>query len=107
MSTELGNFYFCRHPDFLAGNAKRPSGFFGVKVNTGVVEYFENNSQPLDDRLTVRIHRRNNTISKRGYRYINKDVFIKQFPKAVADRKFIFKLTQKQLGNLPLNFDET
>lgn len=105
VSTELGNFYFCRHPEFLPGKTKVASGFFGVNVNTGVVEYFENNSQPLDDRLTVRIHRKNNTTSKRGFRYINKDVFIKQFPEAVPERKFIFKLTQKQLDNLPLNED--
>ena len=68
--TKLGNFYFCRHPEFLPGKTKVASGFFGVNVNTAVVEYFENNSQPLDDRLTVRIHRKNNTISKRGFRYI-------------------------------------
>ena len=80
----------------------------GVNVNTGVVEYYENNYQPLDDRLTVRIHRKNNTMApRRGHWYINKDVFIKQFPNAVAERKFIFKLTQEQLINLPVNFDET
>lgn len=37
VSTELGSFYFCRHPDFLPGNAKTSSGFFGVNVNTGDV----------------------------------------------------------------------
>lgn len=64
VSTELGNFYFCRHPDFLPGMSKSASGFFGVNINTGVAEYFENNSQPLDNRLTVRNHRNNNTVSK-------------------------------------------
>lgn len=46
ISTELGNFYFCRHPEFLLGMSKAASGFFAVNINTGVAEYFENNSQP-------------------------------------------------------------
>lgn len=106
VSTELGNFYFCRHPEFLPGKTQAASGFFGVNVNTGVAEYFENNSQPLDDRLTVRIHRKNNTISKRGFRYINKDVFIKQYPDAKSERFSTYKLTQEQLGNLPFNQED-
>ena len=106
VSTELGNFYFCRHPEFLPGKTQAASGFFGVNVNTGVAEYFENNSQPLDDRLTVRIHRKNNTISKRGFRYINKDVFIKQYPDAKSEGKSTYKLTQEQLGNLPFNQED-
>lgn len=85
VSTELGDFYLCRHPDYLPGMSKSASGFFAVNIKTGVAEYFENNSQPLDNRLTVRNHRNNNTISKRGFRYINKDVFIKHFPKAISE----------------------
>ncbi|MEO0329119.1 MAG: hypothetical protein AAF217_11055 [Pseudomonadota bacterium] len=86
---------------------KVASGFFGVNTKTGHVEYFENNSQPLDDRLTVRTHRNKNTISKRGFRYIDKDVFIKHFPEAVAERGFTFNLTTEQLKNLPKNDDLT
>lgn len=66
IATELGNFYFCRHPYFfLPYMSKIASGFFGVNIKTGLVEYFENNSpakQPVDDRFTVRTHRKNNTI---------------------------------------------
>lgn len=122
VSTELGDFYLCRHPDYLPGMSKSASGFFAVNIKTGVAEYFENNSQPLDNRLTVRNHRNNNTISKRGFRYINKDVFIKHFPKAISELGSplreeptpppsrgglgsIYNLTQEQLDNLPLNDD--
>lgn len=28
ISTELGNFYFCKHPDYLPGLTKKASGFF-------------------------------------------------------------------------------
>ena len=27
ISTELGNFYFCKHPDYLPGLTKKASGF--------------------------------------------------------------------------------
>lgn len=108
VSTELGNFYFCRHPDFLPGKTKIASAFFGVNVNTGVVEeYFENNSQPLDDRLTVRIHRKNNTICLLKEVFENtliKMYFLNNFLMLFLS-KFTYKLTQEQLGNLPLNKD--
>lgn len=103
--TELGNFYLCRHPDFLPGMSKAASGLFAVNINTGIAEYFENNSQLLDDRLTVRNHRKNNTVSKRGFRYINKDVFINNFPNAIPELGFTYNLTREQLDNLPLNDD--
>lgn len=101
--TELGNFYLCRHPKYLPGLNKAASGFFAINMNTGVAEYFENNSQPLDDRLTVRNHRKNNTVSKRGFRYINKDVFIKHFSNAKPELGSIYNLNKEQLNNLPLN----
>ena len=103
--TELGNFYFCRHPEFLPGMSKAASGLFAVNMNTGIAEYFENNSQLLDDRLTVRNHRKNNTVSKRGFRYINKDVFINNFPNAIPELGSTYNLTREQLDNLPLNDD--
>jgi hypothetical protein len=82
---------------------KTASGFFGINTKTGIAEYFENNSQPLDDRLTVRNHRNNNTVSKRGFRYIDKDVFIKQFPDSIPKKGFIYILDKDQLENLPYN----
>lgn len=103
ISTELGRFYFCRHPDYLPNLTKTASGFFGVNLNTGVVVYFENNSQPLDDRLTVRRHRKNNTVSKRGFRYIDKDVFLKNFPEATVKKGSTYVLDKWQLENLPCN----
>lgn len=86
ITTELGIFYFCRHPDYLPNLTKPASGFFGINLNTGVAEYFENNSQHLDDRLTVRTHRKKNTVSKRSFRYIDKDVFIKNFTEAIPKK---------------------
>lgn len=103
ISTELGCFYFCIHPEFLPNMSKPASGFFGVNTKTGLVVYFENNSQPVETRLTVRTHRKNNTVSKRGFRYINKEVFVKHFPEAIPVKGSTFILTPEQLDNLPIN----
>lgn len=53
INTELGNFYFCKHPDYLPGLTKKASGFFAVNTLTGVAKYFSNNSQ-AGNRGTVR-----------------------------------------------------
>lgn len=39
ISTELGNFYFCKHPDYLPGLTKKASGFFAVDTLTGLAKY--------------------------------------------------------------------
>lgn len=38
--TELGNFYYCRYPDFLAGLAKVAEGLFAINVFTGLCVYY-------------------------------------------------------------------
>jgi hypothetical protein len=53
ISTELGNFYVCKHPDYLPGLTVKASGLFAVNILTGLAEYFENNSQ-AGNRGTVR-----------------------------------------------------
>ena len=79
INTELGNFYFCKHPDYLPGLTKKAaSGFFAVNTLTGVAKYFSNNSQ-AGNRGTVRRNRNNNTITKDGLKYINEDIFIDHF----------------------------
>lgn len=39
ISTELGNYYFCKHPDYLAGGTIKASGFFAVNTLTGLAKY--------------------------------------------------------------------
>ena len=65
ISTELGKFYFCKHPDYLSGLTKKALGLFAVDTFTGLAKYFANNSQ-AGDRGTVRRNRNNNTITKNG-----------------------------------------
>ena len=102
ISTELGKFYFCKHPDYLPGKTVKASGFFAVNTLTGLAEYFENNSQ-AGNRGTVRRNRNNNTITKDGIKYINEDIFIAHFSDAVMKKGSIYKLNKQQLTNLPDN----
>lgn len=57
-ATELGDFYFCRHPEHCL--TKSASGLFAVDIITGLAKYYSNNSQ-AGNRGTVRRHRENNT----------------------------------------------
>ena len=102
ISTELGNFYICKHPDYLPGLTKQASGLFAVNTLTGLAEYFANNSQ-AGDRGTVRRNRNNNTITKGGIKYINEDIFRDHFPEAVNKVGATFLLNKEQLANLPDN----
>lgn len=102
ISTELGNFYVCRHPDYLPGLTKKALGLFAVNTLTGLTQYFANNSQ-AGNRGTVRRNRNNNTITKDGIKYINEDIFIEFFPEAFIKVGATFKLNKEQLANLPDN----
>lgn len=102
ISTELGNFYICKHPDYLPGLTKQASGLFAVNTLTGLAEYFANNSQ-AGDRGIVRRNRNNNTITKGGIKYINEDIFRDHFPEAVNKVGATFLLNKEQLANLPDN----
>lgn len=102
ISTDLGNFYFCKHPDYLPGLTKKASGFFAVNTFTGSAKYFLKNTQ-AGDRGTVRRNRNNNTITKDGIKYINKDIFLDHYRQAVAKQGATFQLNQEQLANLPDN----
>lgn len=102
ISTELGNFYFCKHPEFLPGLTIKASGSFAVNTFTGLAKYFANNSQ-AGNRGTVRRNRNNNTLTKDGIKYINEDIFIKHYPEAVIKEGAVFKLNKQQLANLPDN----
>lgn len=102
ISTELGYFYLCKHPDYLPGLTKKASGFFSVDTLTGLAKYFSNNSQ-AGNRGTVRRNRNSNTITKDGNKYINEDIFIDHFPGAVIKQGATFQLNKEQLANLPDN----
>jgi len=102
ISTELGYFYFCKHPEYLPGLTKKASGFFAVNTLTGLANYFANNSQ-AGDRGTVRRNRNNNTITRNGIKYINEDIFIDHFSGALSKQGAIFQLNKQQLVNLPDN----
>lgn len=100
--TELGYFYFARHPEYLPNLAKKASGFFAVNTKNGMVQYYSNNTQ-AGNRGTVRRHRENNTVSKGGIRYINQDIFIQFYTEAIAKEGFICQLNLEQIRNLPNN----
>lgn len=102
VKTELGNFYICKHPDYLPGLTKKASGLFAVDIYTGLAVYYSNNSK-AGDRGTVRRNRNNNTVTKNGLRYINEDIFIVNYPDAETKVNATYKLNKKQLANLPNN----
>lgn len=43
--TELGCFYFCRHPDHLAGLAKVAEALFAIDTVTGLCTLYPNITQ--------------------------------------------------------------
>jgi hypothetical protein len=45
----------------------------------------------------------NNTISKDGIRYIDEDIFIKHYPKAIAKEGLSYDLNMEEIKNLPEN----
>jgi hypothetical protein len=102
IKTEKGNFYFCKHPDYLPGLATTASGFFAVNTLTGLATYYENNYQ-AGNRGTVIRNRVNNTFTKTGLRYIDMDVFIKYYPDALAEKHSTYMLTPEQVKSLPNN----
>lgn len=103
----MGNFYFCKHPDYSPGLAVKASGLFAVNTLTGLATYYSNNSQ-AGNRGTVRRNRNNNTITKDGIKYINEDIFVasKHTLAARLSLKQVptwSQLNKKQLANLPDN----
>lgn len=100
--TEVGRFYFARHPDYLPNLAKIATGFFAVNTLTGLAQYYTNNSK-AGNRGTVRRHRDNNTVTRDGIRYINEDVFISNYPGAIPKEGSSFQLDKQEVRNLPNN----
>lgn len=80
--TELGSFYFCRHPDHLVGMAKSAEAIFVVNVVTGLCTLYKSiKAISATNRTAIRNHLNNGTVHD-SYRYVYKSVFIQHFPEA-------------------------
>ena len=56
-STELGNFYFCRHPNYLSGLSKIAESLYAINTPTGLCEHYSNISQVSPtNRTAIRRH---------------------------------------------------
>jgi hypothetical protein len=92
--TELGNFYFCRHPHFLAGLAKTAEAIFVINIITGLCTLYPNITQVSHtNRTSIRTHLNKGTLHNKIFKYIYQSEFIKYFPEA----KEGFTLTKQQL----------
>jgi hypothetical protein len=97
--TELGNFYFCRHPEYLAGLAKVAEALFAINVITGLCTLYPNIKQASPtNRTNIRNHLTNGTLHNKTMRYIYQSEFVKHFPEAVGATNF--KLTKEQINIL-------
>jgi hypothetical protein len=67
-----------------------------------VAIYYLNNSQ-AGNRGTIISNRVNNAVTKSGLRFIDKDIFLKHYPNAVAEKDSTYNLTPEQLKSLPYN----
>lgn len=98
-STEIGNFYFCRHPDYLTGNAKVAKPIYVCDIFTGYCTYYCNISQiSSTNRTGIRMHIANKSIHKQTLRYIYASEFWKHFPENVENKQVT--LTKEQLKKL-------
>lgn len=103
--TELGHFYFCRHPDFLAGGAKVAEAIFVVNVTTGLCALYNGiKSISATNRTSIRNHFYNGTLHNGAIKYIYQSEFVKLFPQAAGLDKLILNKQQLKLvkSNTPL-----
>ena len=97
--TELGIFYFCRHPDFLAGLAKSIEAIFVVNVITGVCTLYNSiKAISPSNRTSIRNHLYGNRVHNGIYRYIYASQFVKHFNKAKDSKEYT--LTKKEVESL-------
>lgn len=79
-STEMGTFYFCRHPLHLAGLAKVAEAIFVINVLTGVCVLHANiKSIDPKNRTQIRHHLNRGTLHKGQIKYIYKDHMLEHF----------------------------
>ncbi len=102
-STDLGNFYFARHPDYLPNMAKSATSLYRVDVDTGLATWFANNSQvDSHDRLTVRKCLANLTLTRSGCMFVSAQAFTELFSDALDQPGSTYNLSLAQLATLPL-----
>lgn len=95
-TTELGTFFFCRHPDHLAGFAKVAEALFVVNMVTGACNWFANLSQvSKSNRGGIRRFLIEGTLHNNTTRYILASDLIRHIPE-VNDKKPMI-LTKQQL----------
>lgn len=95
--TERGNFYFCRHPEYLAGFVKVAEGIFAVNIETAICTYYPNISQvSQSNRTRVRNHLNNGTLYNNNTRLIYASDFLKYIPE--AEDISSLTLTKEQLN---------
>lgn len=95
-STERGNFFFCRHPDYLAGLAKVAEGIFAVNIVTSICTYYANISQiSRTNRTGVRNHLNKGTLYNNNTRLIYSSDFLNHIPEAKGVSSL--RLTTEQL----------
>lgn len=78
--TELGNFHFCRHPDFLAGMAKSATALYSIHMVTGLCTYYANISQAGPTRTTTRNKLNDGTLYNGTTRFVYDSTLVKYLP---------------------------
>lgn len=100
-TTELGDFYFCRHPEHLAGLAKAAEALFVINMVTGACNWFANISQvSRSNRTGVRRHLVKGTLHNDITRYVVASDLVNYIPEAKEVKSMI--LTKEQLNTVRL-----
>lgn len=102
-STDSGNFYFARHPEYLPNMSKSASSLYRIDVDTGLATWFANNSQvDSHDRLSVRKNLANVTLTRNGCMFVSAEAFTEMFPDALDQPNSTYNLSLAQLSTLPI-----
>nr|YP_007475442.1 hypothetical protein H888_mgp03 [Microbotryum cf. violaceum BFL-2013]AGE14655.1 hypothetical protein [Microbotryum cf. violaceum BFL-2013] len=98
--TELGNFYFCRHPDFLAGLAKVAEPIVLINILSGLCSVYASiRSISVSNRSSIRAHLQAGTLHNKHIRYIYQSDFLNYLPMHATRLKVgeSVKLSENQL----------
>jgi len=79
--TEMGSFYFCRHPDFLAGFGKKAEAFLIISIATGIGSLFPTLKGHGMDRSNIRRYLKTGTLYKGLYRFVYQSDLVAQIPR--------------------------
>ena len=99
--TDLGNYYFARHPDHLTGLAKTAESLFAIDVDTHLATCYPNNSSVSShDRLSVRRNMANFSLTRDGTLFIKTSKFVELFPNAPTESGSTYQLSLAELFSL-------